>query len=211
LISALIIVTIASVSYLLGSIPAGYLAGRMAGIDIRNVGSGNIGATNVTRVLGRCYGYPVFMVDFLKGVLAVGISIFLAKYVPLRSTSAELLGIVAAVFCVIGHAFPVWLGFRGGKGVATSAGVLFGLMPLAALIGAVVWIFMFETTRYVSVASITAAIALPVAVLVITYARQTSGWMPFYLCLCLAAVVIFRHRSNFSRLMRGTEPRFKRK
>ena len=211
MISALIIVTIASVSYLLGSIPAGYLAGRMAGIDIRNVGSGNIGATNVTRMLGRRYGYTVFMVDFLKGLLAVGISIFLAKYAELRSTSAELLGIVAAVFCVIGHAFPVWLGFKGGKGVATSAGVIFGLMPLAALIGAVVWIFMFETTRYVSVASITAAIALPVAVLVITYARQTSGWMPFYLCLCLAAVVIFRHRSNFSRLMRGTEPRFKRK
>jgi len=211
LISVLIFATVAFASYLLGSIPAGYLAGRIAGIDIRDVGSGNIGATNVTRVLGRRYGYPVFILDFLKGVLAVGISIFFAKHAQSRSASPELLGIVAAVFCVIGHAFPVWLGFRGGKGVATSAGVLFGLMPLAALIGAVVWVFMFETTRYVSVASITAAIALPVAVLVMTYARQTNGWMPFYLCLCLAAVVIFRHRSNFSRLMRGTEPRFKRK
>jgi glycerol-3-phosphate acyltransferase PlsY len=211
LISILIFVTIAFVSYLLGSIPAGYLAGRIAGIDIRDVGSGNIGATNVTRVLGRRYGYPVFIVDFLKGVLAVGISIFFMKHAQLRSTSPELLGIVAAVFCVIGHTFPVWLGFKGGKGVATSAGVLFGLMPLAALIGAVVWIFMFETTRYVSVASIAAALALPVAALVMTYTRQTNGWMPFYLCLCLAAVVIFRHRSNFSRLMRGTEPRFKRK
>src|SRR6266498_4697765 len=106
----LIFATIALVSYLLGSIPAGYLAGRIAGIDIRHAGSGNIGATNVTRVLGRRYGYPVFIVDFLKGVLAVGISIFLAKHVQLRSTSSELLGIVAAVFCVIGHTFPVWLG-----------------------------------------------------------------------------------------------------
>src|SRR5205809_6529698 len=94
-------------SYLLGSIPAGYLAGRMAGIDIRNVGSGNIGATNVTRMLGRRYGYTVFMVDFLKGLLAVGISIFLAKYAELRSTSAVLVGLDAAAFCVIGHAFPV--------------------------------------------------------------------------------------------------------
>ena len=211
MISVFIFTAIAAASYLLGSIPAGYLAGRIAGMDIRSVGSGNIGATNVTRVLGRRYGYPVFVVDFLKGVLAVVISIFLAKHAQLRSTSRELLGVVAAVSCVMGHTFPIWLGFKGGKGVATSAGVLFGLMPLAALLGAVVWIFTFETTRYVSVASITAAIALPIAALVMTYARQANEWAPFYLCLCLATIVIFRHRSNFSRLMRGTEPRFKRK
>jgi glycerol-3-phosphate acyltransferase PlsY len=210
-ISVFIFTAIAAASYLLGSIPAGYLVGRIAGMDIRSVGSGNIGATNVTRVLGKRYGYPVFVVDFLKGVLAVVISIFLAKHAQLRSTSRELLGVVAAVSCVMGHTFPIWLGFKGGKGVATSAGVLFGLMPLAALLGAVVWVFMFETTRYVSVASITAAIALPLAVLVMTYARQTNEWVPFYLCLCLATVVIFRHRSNFSRLVRGTEPRCKRK
>ncbi|OLC28617.1 MAG: acyl-phosphate glycerol 3-phosphate acyltransferase [Verrucomicrobia bacterium 13_1_40CM_4_54_4] len=189
---------VALVSYLLGSIPAGYLVGRIAGIDIRKVGSGNIGATNVTRTLGRRYGYLVFVVDFAKGAVAVCIS-------------TEIYGIVGAVFCVLGHVFPIWLKLKGGKGVATSAGVLFGLMPLAALIGGVVWVFTFEVTRYVSVASVTTAVILPVAVLGLMHARHTNGMEMFYFSLCLAAVVVFRHRSNLSRLVHGTEPRFKRK
>src|SRR6266513_5475448 len=114
-------------SYLLGSIPFGCLAGRIRGIDIRKFGSGNIGATNVVRVLGKRYGYPVFVLDFLKGFGAVRI----AMAVRPESTSSELVGILAAVSAVIGHSFPIWLKFRGGKGVATSAGALFGLMPLA--------------------------------------------------------------------------------
>ena len=152
---------VALISYLLGSIPAGYLAGRMAGIDIRKSGSGNIGATNVTRTLGRRYGYPVFVVDFAKGALAVWTSIFLGQHVEAKPTSTELYGILGAICCVLGHVFPVWLGFKGGKGVATSAGALFGLMPLAAAIGAAVWVIVFEVTRYVSLASIVAAMLLP--------------------------------------------------
>jgi acyl phosphate:glycerol-3-phosphate acyltransferase len=202
---------VAFVGYLLGSIPAGYLAGRIAGIDIRKVGSGNIGATNVTRTLGRLYGYSVFLVDFAKGALAVYISILLSQHVEPKTRSTEIYGIVGAVFCVLGHVFPAWLRLRGGKGVATSAGALFGLMPLAALIGAVVWVLTFEVTRYVSVASVTTAVILPVAVLGLTYARRTNGMELFYFSLCLAAVVVFRHRSNLSRLVHGTEPRFKRK
>ncbi len=203
---------VAFVGYLLGSIPAGYLAGRIASIDIRTVGSGNIGATNVTRVLGWRYGYPVFFVDFTKGALGVWISILLSRYVGPKPSSTEVYGIVGAIFCVVGHVFPVWLGFKGGKGVATSAGVIFGLMPSAALIGGAVWVLMFGVTRYVSVASIAAATGLPFAVLGLTYAkRATNGMTLFYFSLCLAAVVIFRHRSNISRLLRGTEPRFKRK
>ena len=202
---------VAFVGYLLGSIPAGYLAGRIAGIDIRKVGSGNIGATNVTRTLGRLYGYSVFLVDFAKGALAVYISILLSQHVEPKTRSTEIYGIVGAVFCVLGHVFPAWLRLRGGKGVATSAGALFGLMPLAALIGAVVWVLTFEVTRYVSVASVTTAVILPVAVLGLTYARRTNGMELFYFSLCLAAVVVFRHRSNLSRLVDGTEPRFKRK
>jgi acyl phosphate:glycerol-3-phosphate acyltransferase len=201
---------VALISYLLGSIPAGYLAGRMAGIDIRKSGSGNIGATNVTRTLGRRYGYPVFAVDFAKGALAVWASIFLGRYVEATPFSTEMYGIVGAISCVLGHVFPVWLGFKGGKGVATSAGALFGLMPLAAAIGAAVWVIVFEVTRYVSLASITAAMLLPLTVLGLTYARHTNGMTLFYFTLCLAAVVVFRHRSNLSRLLRGTEPRFKR-
>jgi acyl phosphate:glycerol-3-phosphate acyltransferase len=202
---------VALLSYLLGSIPAGYLAGRMTGIDIRKAGSGNIGATNVTRTLGRRWGYPVFVVDFAKGALAVCVSIFLGWHVEGKATSTEIYGIVGGICCVLGHVFPVWLGFKGGKGVATSAGVLFGLMPLAAAIGLAVWVIAFELTRYVSIASIAAVMALPVAVLGLTYARNTNGMSLFYFTLCLAAVVIFRHRSNLARLLRGTEPRFKRK
>jgi acyl phosphate:glycerol-3-phosphate acyltransferase len=202
---------VALLSYLLGSIPAGYLAGRLAGIDIRKAGSGNIGATNVTRTLGRRYGYPVFVVDFAKGALAVCVSILLGRQAEPKPTSTEIYGIVAAICCVLGHVFPVWLGFKGGKGVATSAGALFGLMPLAAAIGVGLWVIIFEVTRYVSLASVATAILLPLTVLGLTHAGRTDGMALFYFTLCLAAVVIFRHRSNLSRLLRGTEPRFKRK
>jgi len=199
------------ISYLLGSIPAGYLAGRIAGIDIRHAGSGNIGATNVTRVLGKRYGYPVFVVDFLKGLMAVSISIFIEKRVQPVLVPTELLGIVAAISCVIGHSFPVWLIFKVGKGVATSMGALFGLVPFVALIGVAVWVITFEMTRYVSVVSMTAALAVPISILILMPLKQTGGAVLLYFSICLAALVIFRHRSNLSRLVRGTEPRFKRK
>jgi acyl phosphate:glycerol-3-phosphate acyltransferase len=197
-------------SYLLGSIPFGYLAGRIRGIDIRKAGSGNIGATNVVRVLGKAYGYPVFVLDFLKGLGAVRISIAIAASLRAESTS-EVVGILAAVSAVIGHSFPLWLKFRGGKGVATSAGALFGLMPLATLIGVGIWILTFFLTRYVSVASITTAVALPLVIAIMTWLNQTYGKALFYSSLCIAAVVIWRHHSNLSRLIRGTEPRFTRK
>jgi len=202
---------IALVSYLLGSIPAGYLAGRIAGIDIRHAGSGNIGATNVTRVLGKRYGYPVFIMDFLKGLMAVSISILIEKRAQPVSAPTELFGIAAAIFCVVGHSFPVWLSFKGGKGVATSMGALFGLMPFVALIGAAVWVITFEMTRYVSVASMIAVLTVPISILILMPLKQTGGAVLLYFSICLAALVIFRHRSNLSRLVRGTEPRFKRK
>src|SRR6195256_7063717 len=116
-------VTLAAVligSYLLGSIPFGYLAGRLSGVDIRGVGSGNIGATNVVRVLGKRYGYPVFAVDFLKGLAAVFAATCVARHLDLTQRSAQIFGITAGVCCVLGHSFPVWLKFKGGKGVATS-------------------------------------------------------------------------------------------
>ena len=197
--------------YLLGSIPFGYLAGRIAGIDIRKCGSGNVGATNVTRTLGKAYGYPVFVADFLKGFGAVKISLLIAARVQSDWSSAEMLGIVAAISSVIGHSFPVWLRFKGGKGVATSAGALLGLAPVAALAGGAIWILTFWLTRYVSLASIAAATALPLVILVTTWLSRTAGKPLFYSSVCLAAVVIWRHRSNLSRLMDGTEPRFTRK
>jgi|SRR5215469_2481691 len=198
-------------SYLLGSIPSGYLAGRIAGIDIRKCGSGNVGATNVIRTLGKGYGYPVFVADFLKGFGAVKLSILITARLQLEWNSPEMFGILAAVSSVIGHSFPVWLHFKGGKGVATSAGALLGLAPVAALVGAAIWILTFWLTRYVSVASIAAAAALPLIILITTWLSQTGGKSLFYSSVCLAAVVIWRHRSNLSRLMHGTEPRFTRK
>jgi glycerol-3-phosphate acyltransferase PlsY len=198
-------------SYLLGSIPFGYLAGLVAGVDIRNCGSGNVGATNVMRTLGKGYGYPVFAADFLKGFGAVKMSILIAMRVQSEWMSPETFGIVAAISSVVGHSFPVWLRFNGGKGVATSAGALLGLAPVAALVGGAIWILTFLVTRYVSVASIAAAAALPVIILITTFLNQTTEKSLFYSSVCLAGVVIWRHRSNLSRLMRGTEPRFTRK
>ena len=198
-------------SYLLGSIPFGYLAGRMAGIDIRNCGSGNVGATNVIRTLGKSYGYPVFALDFLKGLGAVKMSIWIATRMQSEWNPPEMFGIVAAISSVIGHSFPVWLRFKGGKGVATSAGALLALAPVAALVGVVIWILTFWLTRYVSVASIAAAAVLPVVILITTRLSGTTGKLLFYSSVCLAAVVIWRHRPNISRLIHGTEPRFNRK
>ncbi len=198
-------------SYLLGSIPFGYLAGRIGGIDIRKCGSGNVGATNVMRTLGKSYGYPVFVADFLKGFGAVKMSLLIATRVQSEWNSPEMFGILAAISSVIGHSFPVWLRFKGGKGVATSAGALFALAPVAALIGAAIWILTFWLTRYVSVASVAAAAALPLIILITTWLSEHGGKSLFYSSVCLAAVVIWRHRSNLSRLIRGTEPRFTRK
>src|SRR5437763_9697401 len=144
-------------SYLLGSIPFGYLIGRIAGIDIRQAGSCNIGATNVVRVLGKRYGYLVFILDFLKGFGAVKLSMLLATRPPPDFNSPEVFGIIAAACSVVGHSYPLWLRFRGGKGVATSAGALFALTALGGLIALATWIAIFWLTRYVSVASITAA------------------------------------------------------
>ena len=207
-------VTLATVligSYLLGSIPFGYLAGRLAGIDIRKAGSGNVGATNVVRVLGKRYGYPVFALDVLKGLGAVKISMLMAPGRPPDWNSPEIFGILAAMSSVLGHLYPPWLKFNGGKGVATSAGALLALTPVATLIGVAIWIIVFWLTRYVSLASITAAVLLPIVILVVSSHGQNTGKPLVYASACVAAVVIWRHRSNLSRLMRGTEPRFTRK
>jgi glycerol-3-phosphate acyltransferase PlsY len=206
-----ILVAAAIGSYLLGSIPFGYLAGRLGGIDIRKTGSGNVGATNVVRVLGKRYGYPVFVLDFLKGFVAVKISMLMSPGRPPEWNSPDIFGIVAAMCSVLGHAYSPWLMFKGGKGVATSAGALLALTPLATLIGITIWIIVFWASRYVSLASIAAAVVLPIVIPIVGSHNQNSGKLLLYTSVCVAAVVIWRHRSNISRLMRGTEPRFTRK
>ena len=203
--------TVALMAYLLGSIPAGYIAGRIGGVDVRKVGSGNVGATNVTRVLGKRFGYPVFVVDFGKGLAAVAAGVMIAQTAQSTPKFVDLCGAVAAIFSVIGHSYPVWLGFKGGKGVATSLGSLFGLNWVVATVACVVWIVAFQVTRYVSLSSIVAAIALPVTVATMLFLKQLQTPILLYFALCLAAIIVLRHRSNLSRLLKGTEPRFARK
>jgi acyl phosphate:glycerol-3-phosphate acyltransferase len=199
------------IAYLIGSFPTGYLVGRLRGIDVRNVGSGNVGATNVTRVLGKQFGYPVFMVDFFKGLGALLVAVAVAHRFQVDSVVSDLCAAMGGIFAVVGHSYPVWLGFKGGKGVATSLGVMFGISWIAALIMCAVWIVVFKATRYVSVASIAAAIALPVAMMTQLFLHELRSPVLVYFSLCLAAIVVLRHRSNLSRLINGTEPRFARK
>jgi len=202
---------VALLAYLLGSIPAGYIAGRISGIDVRKVGSGNVGATNVTRVLGKRFGYPVFVVDFGKGLAAVAAGVMIAKAAQSAPELVDLSGAIAAIFSVIGHSYPIWLGFKGGKGVATSLGSLFGLNWIAATIVCVIWIVVFQLTRYVSLSSIFAVIALPVTIATMLFLKQLQTPILLYFSLCLAVIVVLRHRSNLSRFFKGTEPRFVRK
>ena len=198
-------------AYMFGSIPSGYLAGRFSGVDVRQHGSGNIGATNVLRVLGKPWGFAVFFADALKGFVAVRLAIFITARTAGAADYTEFYAILAAAACVAGHSFPVWLKFKGGKGVATSAGSLAGVMPIAAFTIFVVWLVVFKVTRYVSLASIVAATALPVVVGALVTMKFTQGAVLFYFSVLMTVLVVWRHRSNISRLMNGTEPRFARK
>ena len=198
------------VAYLLGSIPSGLIAGRLAGVDIRQCGSGNIGATNVTRTLGKKYGYPVFFTDFSKGLLSVLFAFYIAKrFLPQQQP--EILEIVAAVFVVLGNAFPVWLRFRGGKGVAVSAGMLFGLIPLAAICVVTLWAVIFFTTGFVSLASVIAAFCLPFTVWLTNRALGVDRPLVLYMSIVLSALVLLRHRTNIVRLVQGKEEGFKKR
>ena len=195
--------------YLLGSFPSGLIVSRTHGIDIQKHGSGNIGATNVLRVLGKKWGYLVFGLDALKGFAAVRIAFAIA--IGTGNMQPELIGIVGALACILGHAFPVWLRFRGGKGVATSAGVLLGLIPLAVVSVFVVWVILFQLSRYVSVASIGAAAALPVFVMLYLRLHLLTGASLLPFSILIAGVVVWRHRSNMKRLFQGKEQRFNQK
>ena len=199
---------IAVCSYLLGSIPFGFLAGRICGIDIRTQGSGNIGATNALRVLGKKWGYTVFLADFLKGLVPVVLAGQWGTYAGVFPASAP--GALAGLFVLMGHSFPVWLRFKGGKGIASSAGVMVALFPVAFLICLGTWILLFTTTRYVSVASIAGAVALPIAVGIL-FAIHRTDWLAFTVSIVMCALAIWRHRSNITRLRAGTEPRFEKK
>jgi acyl phosphate:glycerol-3-phosphate acyltransferase len=202
-------IIVAVAAYLLGSIPTGFLVAWAQGIDIRKVGSGNIGATNTFRAVGKIAGIFVLIVDALKGFAAAKwLPVLILKISNIASADEiESLSIVAGIFAVLGHNFTCWLKFKGGKGIATTTGVYLVLAPLAIVVAFVVFVLAVLVTRYVSVGSMTASIALPITVWIT---------MPHHLLLgiataALGAMAIFKHKSNVRRIMAGTENRLGKK
>ncbi|HZB27820.1 MAG TPA: glycerol-3-phosphate 1-O-acyltransferase PlsY [Gemmatimonadales bacterium] len=188
-------------SYLLGAIPTSYLVSRfIAGIDLRKHGSGNLGATNLYRVLGWKYAVPVALFDIAKGAIPV---LVFAR----QASDSQLFAMACGVAAIVGHVFSVFVGFRGGKGVATAAGVVLGLTPMALGVAALVWVVLVVLTGYVSLGSIAAAAVLPVAVYLLEDSvRPEILWVD----IAIAAGVILTHRRNIQRLLKGTENRFGR-
>jgi acyl phosphate:glycerol-3-phosphate acyltransferase len=194
--------------YLLGSIPFGYLIVRAkAGADIRETGSGGTGATNVSRRAGKFAGLLTLVLDALKGVAAV----FLARFIAGPDQNTGWLVAAAGLTVIVGHMYPVWLGFRGGKGVATGLGVFLGLAPLAAAFAAILFLIVVVLTRYVSAGSIAAAVALPLFVwLQNKYVKAGAEQGPILLVATIGALLlVFAHRANIVRLMQGRENKFK--
>lgn len=193
---------VALVAFLAGSLPTGYLVARAYGVDIRQVGSGNIGATNVLRAVNRWAGRGVFVVDMLKGFLPV----FLAPML-LPQLDASVTQIIACLCAILGHNYTPWLGFRGGKGVATAAGGFLAICWPALLIVAAIWIVVFYLSHYVSLGSIIAVAVLPPLV----FAFSSQNWKFTAFATFVAVVTIVRHKSNIQRLMAGTEHKFEKK
>jgi glycerol-3-phosphate acyltransferase PlsY len=222
-------------AFLLGSIPFGLLMAKSRGIDIRTHGSGNIGATNVLRVMGKKYGIPCLLLDIFKGFLPVAIAVnliqitgrpvqvplglpeaWLMKFAAGDALKVQIVHILTALAAVLGHNYSPWVGFKGGKGIATSAGVLLGLMPFAVLLLLVLWLLLFLATRYVSVASMGAACALPLLTLWGSWHHgriQDGTWNKplFAFSIIIAILAVWKHRANIQRLREGTENRFERK
>ena len=202
-------IAVGLIGYLLGSIPFGVLVAKKAGVDIYSVGSGNPGATNVLREIGKPSGYLVFLLDFIKGILAT--TWFLLPVFWFSGDPA--LGLWGLPAAVLGHTYPVFAKFRGGKGVATAMGGLLGVMPGCLIIGLVSWLIIFYSTRYVAVASIGFGLSLPVCAIVGIWSGDGGQGAEGKILLAFLVMgwIIWRHRANLSRLRAGTENRFERK
>lgn len=226
------------IAFLLGSIPFGLIIAKLKGIDIRAHGSGNIGATNVLRIVGKQYGITCLVLDLLKGYLPVVIAVNLiqiegkaivphlqfldccALALPAEQQfTGQLAHVITALCAVLGHNYSPWVGFKGGKGIATSGGVLLGLMPFAVVLLILLWIVLFLTTRYVSIASVGVAAALPVLTHIgARFHKNEDGislweagtWNKplFFFSMVIGLLAIWKHRSNLKRLREGTEHRF---
>ncbi len=189
------IVLVLAAAYLLGSIPFGFIIGRLRGIDITKTGSGNIGATNAFRILGPGAGAAVLVLDAAKAALAT--------YIGRHVGGTEVMTLLAAATAVLGHSFSPFMNFKGGRGVACAAGILLYLMPVVMVTLLVIWIIIIAVTRYVSLASIVIAALLPILI-------WWNGRSPLYILfgILMAVFVIYKHRPNIERLLAGTEHRF---
>lgn len=197
-------------AYLLGSVPFAFLLARAHGVDLRTIGSGNIGATNLARALGRKWGYLCFALDVLKGLVPMALVGALLG-VPGRPVSLTL-WLAVGIAAILGHVFPIYLKFKGGKGVATSFGVALGLWPyftICALIALLVWVIAVLIWRYVSLASVCAAVVFPIALAVGTLTipswDHVNLWPLMVAATLIPLLVILRHRENIQRLLTGTE------
>ncbi|MBI2988323.1 MAG: glycerol-3-phosphate 1-O-acyltransferase PlsY [Deltaproteobacteria bacterium] len=182
-------------AYLLGSIPTGFVLGYLSGVDVRQAGSGNVGATNVARVVGRRQGLITLLADVAKGFVPVFLSFYLGLYLTI--------GCVVALAAFLGHLYPVFLRFRGGKGVATALGIFLSLAPMATMVIVFVFAFVAMVSRMVSLASLIAALFAPLALWFFAYPP-----ILVWLSLLIGLLVILRHRENMERLISGAEPRF---
>ena len=195
-------ITVAAAGYLLGAIPFAVIIARFCGVDIFKVGSGNPGATNVKRSCGKAAGNLCFFLDASKGFAATAFPLC-AHFFGIEFSEPQTLAYVGLVAAIVGHSFSVFIKFRGGKGVAVTIGGLLAIMWAAILVALVLWVVVFYSTRYVSLASIAMALALPVAA-----AFFYPMGVHTYIAIAIAVVIVVRHRSNIVRLIKGTENRF---
>jgi glycerol-3-phosphate acyltransferase PlsY len=203
---ALLAVVFLALAYLIGSVSFALLAGRLvAGIDLRSRGSGNLGATNVVRVLGRPVGLTVFLLDVAKGFVP---AFFFPRLAPALPVAAIHPGIVFGVAAILGHVFPFYLRFKGGKGVATTTGVLLALAPAAFFIGTGVWFATLFAFRFVSLASVAMAAAFPASLVLLDPSRAFGEDLSVTIAVAaVCALLVVRHRANLARIAAGTEPR----
>jgi glycerol-3-phosphate acyltransferase PlsY len=205
---------LAVVAYLVGAIPFGYVVGRLKGVDIRKEGSGNIGATNVGRVLGKRYFWLVFALDAGKGLGPMLAGRVIAHGMP-DAPAKYLLWLLVGVAAMVGHVFPIYLGFKGGKGVATALGIMLGVYPYyvwTAVPAVGAFVLVFAVSRFISLASITGAVCFPAGLLVLgwIFGWDLLGgrWPLLLVAVLLGGLVVVRHRANIARLRAGTEPKF---
>ena len=191
-------------AYVVGATPFGLLAGKLKGIDIRDHGSGNIGATNVLRILGKPVGITVLILDILKGLVPVLIAMAVAP-------EHTILHIFTAIAAILGHNYTFWLKFKGGKGIATTAGAMAPVILVPLIVAVIAWLVFLKLTRYVSVASLAAAVAIPSTIAVQNLISGQWNIPLFVFGLFLCGMAVWRHRSNIGRLRRGEENRFEPK